>query len=49
MPHESQLGVTRILSRSMTLGFSGSRFISDVMPRLAWMRLWSCDGTCGVV
>lgn len=49
MPHESQLGVTRILSRSMTFGLRGSRFIREVMARLAWMRLWSWDGTLGVV
>ena len=49
LPHESQLGGTRILSRSMTLCLSGWRLRSDVMPRLEWIRLWRGEGTVGVV
>src|SRR3569833_4784218 len=48
-PHQAQLGGTVILSRSMTLCFRGCRLSSDVMPRLACMRLCSCEGKFGVV
>lgn len=35
LPQESQLGKTAILSRSMTLCFSGSRLSREVMPSVA--------------
>lgn len=44
LPHESQLEGTTILSRSMTLCFSGSRLRRDVMPRTEWMRVGSWEG-----
>ena len=44
LPHESQLGGTTILSRSITLCLRGWRLRREVIPKVEWTKEGSWEG-----